>query len=157
MCALFLAESDEEICVRKRIRRKKVLPDSESEGEDILHPVLEATSEDVGSAEESNVFAFKEKKLHCIYKAPQGTDESCTDDLLDNENLATHPQPGSPGLALATSVMPGGKHKSCKTSRAEKTDEEERGSRRKRRTEKEKKMKAIRQLKKKERKWEQKV
>ncbi|KAL8176869.1 UNVERIFIED_CONTAM: hypothetical protein K2H54_039600, partial [Gekko kuhli] len=147
--------SDEEICVRKRTQSKKVLPDSESEGEDTLHPASEAAAGDVESAEENNTSASKKKKSHCLYKAPLDSDESDTDDLLHNENLATNPQPGSPGLALAPSAMPRGKHKSCKAGSAEQVDGGERGSRRKRRTEKEKKMKAIRQMKK-ERKWEQK-
>ncbi|XP_015273730.1 PREDICTED: claspin [Gekko japonicus] len=149
-------ESDEEICVRRRIQSKKVLPDSESEGEDTLHPASEAAAGNVECAEENSTFASKEKKSHCLYKAPLDSDESDTDDLLHNESLATNPQPGSPGLALATSAMPRGKHKSGKVGCAEQMDGEERGSRRKRRTEKEKKMKAIRQMEKTERKWEQK-
>ncbi|XP_060113560.1 claspin [Heteronotia binoei] len=149
-------ESDEEICVSRRIRGKKVLPDSESEGEDILHPALEAAAGDANSAEENNKFASKEKKLHGTYKAILDSDESDTDDLLHNEDPATNPQPCSPALALTKSAMPGGKHKNYKAGCAEQMDGEERGSRRRRRTEKEKKMKAIRQMKKKEKKREQK-
>ncbi|XP_054855388.1 claspin [Eublepharis macularius] len=149
-------DSDEEICVNKRIRCKKVLTDSESEGEDLLHPALEAAAGDVESAEESNEVTAKEKKLHCLYQAPLDSDESDTDNLLHSENLATNQEPGSPRLVFATSATSGGKCKSHKAACMEQINGKEKGNRRKRRTEKEKKMKAIRQMRKKERKPEQK-
>ncbi|XP_048358007.1 claspin isoform X2 [Sphaerodactylus townsendi] len=144
-------ESDEEICVSKRIRSKKVLSDSESEGEDVLHVALEAAAGDVERVEGNNEFASK-KISPCMFKAALDSDESDIGNPLHNEDLATNPEPGSPGLAFAT---PGVKSKSRKAGCLERVDEGEKVHRQKRRTEKEKKMKAIRQMKKKERKQKQ--
>ncbi|XP_062996913.1 claspin [Elgaria multicarinata webbii] len=130
------ASSDEEIYVSKRIKCKKVLLDSDSEGEDLVPGKLEAAS---GESVKEN----EEKKSNLTFQALLDRDDS------DAENL-------SPELELENSGKPGKKHKSHKIYCVKQIDGKEKGSPRKRRTKKEKKMKAIRQMMKKEKIQEQK-
>ncbi|XP_067389778.1 claspin isoform X2 [Emydura macquarii macquarii] len=150
-------DSEEEIFVSKKSKSKKVLQDSESEGEE-EHISPEKTNMVDGDVESKvqneNIFAQKNKKSHRIRQALQDSDESDTGDLLHPENLEidvtselTKDELGSQVKKPAEmSVKSRKKYKNHKNDFEEETAKVIGKSRRK--MEKERKMEAIRQLKK---------
>ncbi|XP_006110790.3 claspin isoform X2 [Pelodiscus sinensis] len=149
-------DSEEEIFVSKKSKSKKVLQDSESEGEEegIFPKKSDIVDEDVEHGEENeNTFATKNKKSHRIQQALRDSDESDTGDPLHPENLEidmkselTKDELGSQVRKPAEmSVKSWKKYKKHKHSFNQEPDRVIGKSRRK--TEKERKMEAIRQMK----------
>uniref|UniRef100_A0A670IRW5 Claspin n=1 Tax=Podarcis muralis TaxID=64176 RepID=A0A670IRW5_PODMU len=137
-------DSDEEIYVSKRVKCKKILPDSDSEREDLAPEKSEDATGDMESMKENDdTFAAKEKKSNLICQALQDSDDDEVDNLFHNKNLGMYPELGLPEHKLENS---GKKHKNHRIHCMKEIIEKEKGAPRKRRKEKEKKMKAIRDL-----------
>ncbi|XP_066494833.1 claspin [Tiliqua scincoides] len=147
-------DSDEEICMSKRIRSKRVLPESESEEEAFAPGTSKAAAGNEESAKENN--AAKKTKSSRIHQALVDSDDA--DQLLHEGNFGVDTGPDSPGLKLEnleTSAIPKRKHKSRSVSGAEQISRNERGSSR-RRMEKEKTKKTIKRMKRVDKKHEEK-
>lgn len=146
----------------KKIRSKKVLSESESEEEAFAPDTSEAVAGDGESAKENNAdFAAKKKKSSRIYHTLLDSDDSDAADHLSQEGtFEMGSGPGTPGFKLKnleTSANPQRKHKSHNVN-GEQIDSKEQGrSRRRRRREKEKTKKAIKQMKRMDKKHEEKV
>ncbi|XP_058052287.1 claspin isoform X2 [Ahaetulla prasina] len=129
-------DSDEEICTRKRIKCRRVLADSNSEGEDGTPEKLKVAGSNVESTKEKyNWLAVQGKKDDIpSYKAGQNSDDS------DTENLLPQLQLGNP------------EREDKSLNRKEMKEK----SSRKRKRKEEKKRKTTRQARKKEKAQEQK-
>ncbi|XP_074832479.1 claspin [Carettochelys insculpta] len=148
-------DSDEEIFASKKSKSKKVLQDSESEGESIFPERTNIVDGDVECGKENeNFFAQKNKISHRIGQALRDSDESDTGDPLHPENLETDKKSEwtedelGPQVrkTVDKSVKSRKKYKNHKHNFEKETDKVMGKSRRK--TEKERKMEAIRQMKK---------
>ncbi|XP_004614311.2 claspin [Sorex araneus] len=80
-------DSDEEICVGKKSKSRKVLQESDSEEEDIKASSKKTTYDSVEEEDKENLYAGKNGNIRRIYKTLGNSDESDLEESLDKENL----------------------------------------------------------------------
>ncbi|XP_019403288.1 PREDICTED: claspin isoform X2 [Crocodylus porosus] len=149
-------DSEEEIFVSKKSKSKKVLQDSESEGEERGCSLEKANTvaEDVKSGEEKEHLITRKNKKHRIRQALLDSDESDIGDTLDHKNLEIDEKSGATqnklDLGSQVAILPTSlkQYKKHKSNFEDETGTKAMGKSRRRRMEKEKKMEAIRELKK---------
>ncbi|KAM9688674.1 claspin [Trichechus inunguis] len=91
--ALSERDSDEEIFVSKKLKSRKVLPDSDSETEDINASPEKTTYDNTEEEDKENLYAGKHGNIRRIYKSLADSDESDTEGSLYQKNLETQATP----------------------------------------------------------------